>query len=272
MWESGNHHDRVEGSQDSWCRYVTNTRTIPQNYKRHGKGPDSRIFTSTGVKQQFVVVMDTEDKHWDVRPILIAGGHSTRMGSSKHLLKHVDGRPMYEHTLEVLQKALPKAETIYISLRTEEQYAELNGERGYPPMTTLQPLYDHSSDSMGPAAGLLAAHECSSTATWLVVGCDYPLLTVDALKQLLEGYVPPVTCYGNAQGYPEPMLGVWSGEALRQLKENVTRGSFGPSRVVRSMGGRILTPLDEKWIFGVNTPETWEAAMAMAICSDSRLK
>lgn len=55
----------------------------------------------------------------DVQPLLVAGGLSTRMGSSKHLLLLPDGRPLYENTLEHLHQACPWAGTLYISLGEE---------------------------------------------------------------------------------------------------------------------------------------------------------
>jgi molybdopterin-guanine dinucleotide biosynthesis protein A len=184
------------------------------------------------------------------------------MGSPKHLLRHIDGRPLYEHTLEHLNHALPEAKTFYISLCEESQFEDIRSP--HLASMNVKPLYDATSISIGPAAGLLAAHAYSPTTTWLTVGCDYPLLTNEALEQLRDEYVPPVTCFGNAQGFAEPLLGVWAPEALSQLARNVARGFLSPNKVVREMNGKIVLPMDGRWITGANTPEDWEAAMGVA--------
>jgi molybdopterin-guanine dinucleotide biosynthesis protein A len=62
---------------------------------------------------------------------------------------------------------------------------------------------------IGPAAGLLAAYKNDPHAHWLVIACDYPLLTSDALQQLYDAYEEPVTCFVNSQEWCEPLLGIW---------------------------------------------------------------
>lgn len=204
----------------------------------------------------------------DIKPLLIAGGLSTRMGSPKHLLPFPDGRPSYQHTLEQLHRTFPSAETLYISLRDESQWESLNTTPCQPELLRVQPIYDQvrhpdgsTSWCTGPAAGLLSAYALSPTTTWLLAGCDYPLLTAEALQELLQSYVAPVTCFANAEGYCEPLLGVWSPAALEMLKQDVAKGRLGPSNVVRQMGGKLVRPSQEQWIFGTNTKEDWDAAM-----------
>ena len=208
-----------------------------------------------------------------LKPLLIAGGLSTRMGTAKHLLACEDGRSLYQHTLEQLHIACPKAEILYISLRDESQLASLDLDHARLNLPPIQPLYDDddstrpasaSGKSQGPAAGLLAAYEYSPVTTWLVAGCDYPLLTASAFQRLIQEYVRPVTCYSNAQGYCEPLLAIWGPAALKRLQDNVARGKLGPSNVIREMGGKMIRPEDESWIMGANTKEEWDAAMEIA--------
>lgn len=49
-------------------------------------------------------------------PLILAGGKSTRMRSPKHLLPMPDGRPLYQHQIDLLARACPDAPAIYISL------------------------------------------------------------------------------------------------------------------------------------------------------------
>lgn len=200
----------------------------------------------------------------DIQPLLIAGGSSIRMGAPKHLLPHKDGRPAYQHTLEHLMKALPLTDTFYISLRHQDQTSYMDLAGSHKISKHVEPIYDPTSVPFGPAAGLIAAHICAPSATWLVVGCEHPLLTAQALRQLLNEYVPPVTCFGSHKGFVDPLLAIWSPHALGRLVENVAAGKCGPSMTVEELDGKILTPLKESWTFGANTPEDWDVAMSAA--------
>ncbi len=212
----------------------------------------------------------------DIRPLLIAGGRSTRMGTAKHLLRWIDDRPLYQHTLEQLHGACPGSDTLYISLRDVEQLQWLELNISTMGSTQIQPIYDsaghvsqsdtHSSNmvSSGPAAGLLAAYNFSPATTWLVAGCDYPLLTTAALQQLVQEYLPPITCFSNSEGWSEPLLAIWSPAALQRLQENVLRGRSGPNNVIRSLGGKVIRPENEDWIYGANTEQEWDVAMQLA--------
>lgn len=208
----------------------------------------------------------------DIRPLLLAGGLSTRMGTPKHLLPWIDGKPSYQHTLEALRRACPGARTLYVSLRNEEQYRSFSVDNAVSVTADIQPIYDSAGDGAfkgcgsvnGPAAGLLAAHAFSPKTTWLAVGCDYPLLTASALEQLIREYVPPVTCFTNAEGFTEPLLAIWSPAALDTLQRNVMEGRSGPCATIKKSKGKVIRPTDEVWIFGANTKEEWDSAKLMA--------
>ncbi|KAL2015208.1 hypothetical protein VTK56DRAFT_6060 [Thermocarpiscus australiensis] len=218
-------------------------------------------------------------------PLILAGGKSTRMRSPKHLLTMPDGRPLYQHQIDLLRRACPESPIIYLSLAQDSQLDDYlqkkhdatstnsHEPRPSPSSPTgpkLELIYDldpnETDQSAGPAAGLLAAFRSQPQTTWLVVACDYPLLTVEALERLCRAYEPPVTCYRNRDGFCEPLVGIWGPEALRRLSENVKKkGRSGPSAVVRELGGKqIEMPAGcERWLVNVNTKEEWEAALAM---------
>ncbi|KAJ1323583.1 molybdenum cofactor guanylyltransferase [Microdochium nivale] len=97
----------------------------------------------------------------------------------------------------------------------------------------------------GPIRGFLAAHEALPDATWLVIACDYPRLTVDAIRYLIDAYEPPVTCYRGARAKWEPLISIWSPEALVRLKQNCdpvsaeTSGAPGTGSPVTSAGVKL---------------------------------
>ena len=124
-------------------------------------------------------------------------------------------------------------------------------------------LDDPEHGSIGPAAGLLAAHATDPEAHWLVLACDYPVAQFASMRQLLQEFEGPVTCFENEDGFCEPLFALWSPEALEKLAENVEKGKTGPSWTVREMGGKLIKPRDSRWLINTNTPEEWNAALTL---------
>jgi molybdopterin-guanine dinucleotide biosynthesis protein A len=168
-----------------------------------------------------------------------------------------------------LHKALPRTETIHFSIATRSDLDETlrNGIITLSPQNgststslKLELVVDDTEEDIGPAAGLLAAHHKDPAATWLAVACDYPLLQETAVRQLIENYEAPATCFKNADGFSEPLLGIWNPQALRSLKQNVASGRSGPAYTLRQLNSKLITPLREEWLMNVNTKEEWETA------------
>lgn len=211
-----------------------------------------------------------------MKALLLAGGQSSRMGSRKELLCLPDGTPLFIHMITLLHQALPESEHIYLSLRDRSKLKDLvipgkvsqksdehivvHSEGG---PVSVQVLFDNDLvqgdyGEIGPAKGLLRAHEISPSCPWLVVACDYPFLCAGALDQLLQEYSGSVTVFCNIDGYSEPLVGIWRPEALDALRRAVENGITGPSFVVRQLGGYLIRPECNKWLTNVNTPEEWE--------------
>ena len=208
-----------------------------------------------------------------LKVLLLIGGNSTATGSPKGLLRHPDGQLAFEHTLNTLHSAVPSASTIYISLQditqlsyieptlkniavrrtTDAEHHEHDDHR--PTFPECCPLVNRQDEDIGPAAGLLNAHNIHPESTWLVLSCDYPLLPPSSLQQLILEYQYPVTCFVNEKGIAEPLIGIWGAEALEKLKENGRNGRNDLYAVVEEMKGKLVKPLREEWITPTNTRE-----------------
>ncbi|KAK6215198.1 molybdenum cofactor biosynthesis protein C [Colletotrichum tabaci] len=214
-----------------------------------------------------------------MRPLLLAGGKSTRMGTPKHLLRMPDGTPLYQRQLQLLRVIFPEPHTIYISLAQESETDDYLDEllaaqpENNPSYSSSSPSTSSSSTaaaaaapestdpkreepkvqilrdqhpntykySAGPAAGLLAAYRYDPWANWVVVACDYPLLPPDALYLLfLKRDSVPVTCYRSQEGFCEPLLAIWAPPALSRLAERVARGHASPAAAARELDGLML--------------------------------
>jgi molybdopterin-guanine dinucleotide biosynthesis protein A len=195
-----------------------------------------------------------------LKVLILAGGHSSRMGYPKHLLPLPDG-PLYLRLVRTLHEALPNTTTYHISLAQRSVLDDqlLDGVVRLPDADNTKSS-SIAHEDIGPAAGLLAAYHHDPAATWLVVACDYPLLQSATVHQLIDHYEAPVTCFRNADGFSEPLLGIWSPRALESLQENVRNGRTGPSFTVKRLDGKLITPIDEGWLVNVNTKQEWEAA------------
>ncbi|GIK01925.1 hypothetical protein Aspvir_005966 [Aspergillus viridinutans] len=218
-----------------------------------------------------------------LKPLLLAGGHSSRMGARKELLRVVGDIPLFVHLLLILHEACPESDEVFLSLRHPHSLKAIENDPHITAVTNHQMIlkhgaitfpvhvvYDgpgvpieHDSTGIGPAAGLLAGHYQDESAHWLVVACDYPFISVAALSQLRRDWTEPVICFENRDGFWEPLLSIWSPEALRALKENIQNGILGPSAVVKRLRGKTIRPREEKWIFNVNTPADLELASNM---------
>jgi molybdopterin-guanine dinucleotide biosynthesis protein A len=211
-----------------------------------------------------------------LKPLLLVGGQSIRMGSRKELLSFPDGRLAFEHSLETLHSAIPTATTIYISIHNDSQKEGFQFRLDDPDYgRIIQPSHDdHSSKfpeleilidepgrDIGPAAGMLAAYNKFPGSKWVVLACGYPLLPPPALQQLILEYQPPVTCLVKESGEIEPLIGIWDPEALNVVKENVESGKNELKELVREMRGKLVEPLRNEWIRSTNTKDEWKDAM-----------
>ncbi|KAL8382335.1 hypothetical protein RB595_006223 [Gaeumannomyces hyphopodioides] len=221
-----------------------------------------------------------------VKPLLLAGGPSARLGFPKHLLQMPDGRPLYQHQLDRLHRACPGADALYVSLGRS---SVLDGflrdvarpllprRRGSAAASTPGPIavvYDREQDAaLGPAAGLLAAHDADPDAAWLVLACHYPLLTGDVLACVRDLHEGALTCVRGPAGEPEPLIGVWSPEALRELAARVRGGQVDGAEadgalgsVVAECGGLVVDPPEPKArvMMGVETESDWDEVYRLA--------
>lgn len=103
--------------------------------------------------------------------IILAGGHSSRMGENKALLK-IGGRTVIERIAD--QLASVSAEMIIVA-NNQEDYQFLG----------LPMVSDHWKGK-GPLAGIHAGLLASNTQNNLIVACDMPFISVELGKILLK--------------------------------------------------------------------------------------
>lgn len=195
--------------------------------------------------------------------LLLAGGESTRMGTDKFLLQHPCGQPLYLHLLREIRTAIPWVKNPYLSLHSPIQGSLVE----HKARNELCIIYDHdptlSDLRIGPAAGLLSAYKQNVLAHWLVLACDYPLITAQELLRLMSEFEGSVTCFENTDGFIEPLLAIWSPDALKHLERNVANGKYSVSRVVQELAGKRIRPIKDQSVFNCNTMEEWHKILRL---------
>lgn len=182
-------------------------------------------------------------EHWQARPKyagILIGGRSERMGRPKHLLERA-GRSWLECTIDVVRRWVDRV--------------TLLGMAELPASARSLPVLADVPDRQGPLAGILAAQRWCPEAAWVIVACDLPYLTGEAIRWLLGQRAPGrwvvLPRLGQA-GPVEPLLAVYEPQA-RVLLERVE----APSLVVGDAKVAVVEPPQQLWRswIDVDTPD-----------------
>ena len=177
--------------------------------------------------------------------LLLAGGKSARMGTSKAELLY-EGKTFLEHMLEKAQQL--GIEKFYIS--------------GYDsPRGDVRTVWDHY-ENRGPLAGLHACMKAIDTPYCLVLPVDAPKLPLDILEGLLQQHEARksekvlIWEHGVRQ---EPLIAVYP-TAMAQTIENLIRDHAAPVfRAIDIWGFEgFRMEMEQEQIININTPELYK--------------
>ncbi len=194
----------------------------------------------------------TNKNSGDVRACLLIGGRSSRMGHPKHLIRGRNGQTWVEHTVDLLS---PFVDEVVLS------------GKGDVPATVahLQRISD-LPEVAGPLTGILSAMRWQPDSCWLLIACDMPNITTEALAWLLASRTPEshgIVPRLHDDGFVEPLLALYESEARIYFEELAASQIFRISRVAKQ--AKIATPvvpehLAESWR-NINTPEQLGASI-----------
>jgi len=186
-----------------------------------------------------------------VSAFVLAGGHSSRMGSDKALLPF-DGENLLQR---VLSEAL-QVSTVPIIVGRAERYSSY-GE-----------VVEDCFPGCGPLGGIHAALCSTRTELNLVLSVDLPLMTAGFLHWLIRlaasgtelAFVP------EAQGRLQPLCGVYRRAARCVIEQTLKMGDFKVDHIFRLLPTRFVQEYEllaagfSPDIFcNVNTPAEYEA-------------
>ena len=186
---------------------------------------------------------------------VLIGGKSSRMGRPKHLIAGGDGRTWLERTIGLLG---PMVDGIVVSGKGDlpEPMAEITRLADIPGVT-------------GPLAGILSAFRWQPQVSWLVVACDMPGITADAVQWLLAGR--RAGCWGRVprlagSTHAEPLLAWYDCRAMQLFEEQYYAANLRIGEVARHP--RIETPVVPEALrhacTNVNTPDELAACPAIS--------
>ncbi len=181
-----------------------------------------------------------------VRACLLIGGRSSRMGQPKHLIRGATGQTWVERTSDLLE---PYVDEVVLS-----------GKGNIPESLSHLTRIADLPEVAGPLTGILAAMRWRPSCAWLLIACDMPNITKEALEWLLAsrksnsyGTVPRLA----ANGFVEPLLALYEPQAKTYFEELAESKIFRISRVAKHSA--ISTPVVPRHLVGswrnINTPD-----------------
>ena len=192
-----------------------------------------------------------------ISAVILAGGRCQRFFPVEKCIALFKGKPLILHVVERLRSV---ASEIVVVARDEEQGAVLKCE--IPHKITL--TFDRIQN-FGPLAGILAGLQASSNPFSIVVGCDMPFLSEEALKFLAEqrsNYDAVVPLWED--GKIEPLHAIYRKKAmLKATKEAIRKGEHKISCAISSLRSVNFVPVAKirkfdpllRTFTNINTPE-----------------
>jgi molybdopterin-guanine dinucleotide biosynthesis protein A len=193
----------------------------------------------------------------DLSIAILAGGHSSRMGTDKSFVR-VLGRPLIEEILS--QSAGLGLESLIITNRPAE-YAYLG-----------VPLFGDVLPDKGPLGGLYTALHSATRPHVLCIACDMPFVVRPLLDYLISLIPEGDAIMPRLAGEAEPFRAIYSRACLAPIRAALVAGrmrmiSFFPDVRVRFVDEAEIDRFDPQHLsfFNVNTPEDLEQARRLAL-------
>lgn len=190
--------------------------------------------------------------------LVVCGGNSTRMGRDKSTLIYYDKQQRY-HLYEILENICDK---VFISCNST-QANDIGKE--YQKLIDL-PGYENT----GPMAALLTSFEKYPDNNFLAVGCDYPLISENDLKEFLKSLKEKTIAaafYNREEKLYEPLLAWYSFESAPLLKKQFRNKQYSLQYFLKTIDAVKHYTGDSKIISriikSVDTPEEFLKAKVM---------
>jgi len=182
----------------------------------------------------------------DTIALVLCGGNSSRMGTDKSMLQYYD-KPQRYHVYDMLA---PLCEQVFISVNA----AQANSiDKGYHALTDLPPYND-----MGPMSALLTAFTKFPQKNILLVGCDYPFLSIAELINFAACCTDVAAAfYNEGEDLFEPLLAWYPSRSFATLKEMYADNDLSLQHLLREGQTVKYYPADKLSIMSADTREAF---------------
>jgi len=180
--------------------------------------------------------------------LVMAGGHSSRMGMDKALIYYHDC-PQWKYMTDLFPSGVDRS---FLSIRSDQQ-EYFAGKAPY--------IVDAHTEK-GPMGGIWTAQQAFPDVAWLVLGIDLPLLTTHSLTHLLSQRSPQQLgislCLPTANTY-EPMASLWEPQSGKAVATALAEGKLSLRRLMQQLHFARTPILAPGELHNANTPEEQEA-------------
>tara|TARA_R110002124_G_scaffold60636_6_gene166235 strand:+ start:29 stop:613 length:585 start_codon:yes stop_codon:yes gene_type:complete len=180
--------------------------------------------------------------------LIVCGGKSSRMGTDKSLITY-HNLPQRQYLHQLLEEVTPE---IFVSINSDQQisaFDNLNYIVDIPKYATV-----------GPMAALLTFFEMNPNQDILIIGCDYPLLTLPNIQNFLSATQRNgiASAFYNQNGFYEPLVAWYSDKAYPLLLEQFETGNYSLQYFLHEHQAEKYFPENGTCLLNANTPEDFE--------------
>ncbi len=177
--------------------------------------------------------------------LVACGGKSERMGMDKSVLVYHD-QPQYTYVANMLN---PFCTAVHLSVNEKQSQHMYEG----------WPLIVDAKDyrNTGPIAAVLSAHQTFPKADFLLVGCDYPFLLVDEIRDFIAFSTHQkgsVAFYNEEANVYEPLLAIYRHTDLAKLCSQFTDRQYSLQYFLRSIQAARYIPSQPSSIISADQP------------------
>ena len=134
---------------------------------------------------------------------------------------------------------------------------------GSPELARFGRVIADPTPGLGPLSGIVAALEQSSFERNLFLAVDMPFVPDAVLLSLVAGSGAEMVLLARADGYLQPLCGVYSRRALPALRAELMAGRLKLKDAALATGSVAYVDFDElDWFRNLNTPDEFRAAVS----------
>ncbi|CAG5003776.1 Molybdenum cofactor guanylyltransferase [Dyadobacter sp. CECT 9275] len=184
----------------------------------------------------------------DLYGLAVCGGKSSRMGTDKSNLVYY-GRAQKYHVADMLATCCSR---VFISCNAQQKTSI---DADYLTLTDSSEFPD-----AGPVTALLTAFSIFPGQDFLVIGTDYPLLSIPELQLFMTSIQRKTlaAAFYNPDGFYEPLLAWYSKNCYQELRRLFEKGEYSIQRFLQNSGAEKYRPGFPQIMTSVDTTEDYE--------------